>query len=502
MAQDDILIRMGMDASAFNAGLQKAKVQAKGLGFEIDSIFKAFTVAGALAGLRSLGESMLALRRQSEDLGASTDFLQSLGRMAVNFGGSAETANAALAKLAETIGAARTEGGAAAAKFAQFGIELYNLDGSAKNTEEVFKAIATAYHGSRDAATKASLAFEFFGKQGRDINNILGEGAAGIDAYTEKMKALGLVASAANVNAVADAWTNLKTNVSGGAASIAGFLTRVVSVQYQFLGALSAGVAPLNAIKQAWGEIWGGGKQKDALDTTTQQTEESKRLAGQMEKLLKLDEDIARVRRQQDEDTDAERLANLETEVSLAREAWKAEDDRVKKAEKLLELERAKLNLGKEAKRQDDDRAKALQQQADAMLAAVNAAQNRSRDLQGRVGEAETAREDRTKFTLGELAAGNLRGISDPKLRADILKAREVQRLESEAGFALNRGNRVGAEKLFSQADTVRSGIESLKSSEKLTEVAKGISSINEEVRKFNETGENLGFKVRPVFAK
>lgn len=252
MAESRLDIKMGMDTTAVQRGLTSVKAQIDGFAKEKFAGFKEmFGVGAALAGMKVLGDRMIELRRRSEDIGASTDFLQSLEMLSVKFGGTADSANGALLKLTEVIGQARTEGGAAEEKFKRFGVSLYDVNGQARNTEEIFKEIADAYKNSSDASTKAALALEFFGKTGRDINNILGEGKTGIDAYTQSMKSIGLIASEANVNALADAWTNLKANIGGAAATILGTLARAAEVYYRFLGALSAGSGIEGALKIA-----------------------------------------------------------------------------------------------------------------------------------------------------------------------------------------------------------------------------------------------------------
>lgn len=257
MAESRLDIKMGMDTTAVQRGLTSVKAQIDGFAKEKFAGFKEmFGVGAALAGMKVLGDKMIELRRRSEDIGASTDFLQSLEMLSVKFGGTADSANGALLKLTEVIGQARTEGGAAEEKFKRFGVSLYDVNGQARNTEEIFKEIADAYKNSSDASTKAALALEFFGKTGRDINNILDEGKTGIDAYTDSMKAVGLVASAANVNAIADAWTNLKTNIGGATTTLLGFAIRAMAVSSRvqaFTMGVGGHIRDLGTqIKEAW----------------------------------------------------------------------------------------------------------------------------------------------------------------------------------------------------------------------------------------------------------
>ena len=112
---------------------------------------------------------------------------------------------------------------------------------------------------------------------------------------------------------------------------------------------------------------------------------------------------------------------------------------------------------------------------------------------------------DRARFSMEELSNANLRGVSDPSLRADIVKAREVRDLmakgerERLSGAA---GGRERAMELFSKADAIRSGISSLKSDERLTSIDKSLLEMKENEAFIKNLYVEAGIKVRPVFAK
>ena len=77
--------------------------------------------------------------------------------------------------------------------------------------------------------------------------------------------------------------------------------------------------------------------------------------------------------------------------------------------------------------------------------------------------------------------------------------AREATRLGGLGEQARMRGDMAGAERLFTKADAIKSGLTSLKSSE-LASIAIDIAKVNKEVHQFNLHAE-AGFKVRPVMA-
>jgi hypothetical protein len=490
MAKEDVDIKLGLDAKSFQRGLTSVRASAKQWSNEVASSFKsAFAVGAVLAGIKTLADQMLQLKRNAEDFGTSIEFLQGIQRLSVKFGGSAEDANNALTKLAETIGQARTEGGAAEDKFKRFGISLYDTAGQAKTTEEVFKDIANAYRNSSDAATKAALAFEFFGRTGRNINNILGEGADGIDSYTKQMERFWLVASPEKVNAMADAWNRLKASISGLAANILGGAASGLQFSFGLMGALSTGASvrdALNAASEA------AGYSGQIAERGSQAVDQAQRLAAENQKLADIAERTEKIRRDGVAETDKERLANLSIEIQMARDAMQAEDDKVKRAEKLLKLEELKTKEGELQRKIAADAASLQMERMD-----------RIGEIEKRRKELTAAREDRTKFTLGELAGANVRGVSDPALRADIMKAREVQRLQGQAE-RLRLSGRAGsigeAQGLLNRADELRQSIGSLRSEERLTNMDRNIADTKQAIREMNTLSKETGIKVRPLF--
>lgn len=501
MAREEISLKLGLDAKGFQRGITSIKSQVNDLATEKWSAFKkALSIGAAVEGVRRLGEAMLELRRRSEDIGASTDFLQSFDMMAVKFGGSAETANNALLKLTETIGQARTEGGAAEEKFKRFGIALYDVNGQSRTTEEVFKAIADAYKNSSDAATKAALAFEFFGKTGRDVNNILGEGSAGIDAYTEKMKSLGLVASAANVNAVADAWNNLKANIAGASATLTGSLIRFLSLPFSFSGALSGGAGISGALDIA-DELSSGSGQ---TERGNEAQDRARREADELEKIEDINQRIAKVRRDAAATTEDETIANLRLEVDLARDAMQAEDERVKRAEKLLKLEEAKAKLGEAERKRDVEAAKAKDREREAEVQDHIAKMDRLAELMGQQrDQRQQAVESRFRFSLQELAEANPNQFRG-NVRRDIFGAREVQRLEQQARWQNLFGTEAERDRLQAMADERRQQIGLLRSDEKyqFRELEKSGSESAEALKTLTRYAKENGIPVKPVMGR
>jgi len=510
----DLKFTAGLDGTAFKRGVTSIKADMKRFVSETGSSWKqAFSMAAAVAGMRELGVKMAALKRQSEDIGASTDFLQSLGRMSVKFGGQAEDADNALAKLAETIGQARTEGGAAEEKFTKFGIALYNANGEAKTTEEVFKNVADRYRQATDAATKAAIALEFFGKTGRNINNILGEGADGIENYTAQMRRYGLVASETNVARVAEAWADLQTNITGAGTSLAGWTLRLLDAQQRvsyFIRGMAGEFSFSNFIDQISDALSGRGATE--LQRARQADEEAQR-RGILAK--KADEDLGKKNLDLEKKLADERFNGLsdqwkivELEIQL-KELLDEEVDLLatenEEKSKLLRIDEKRMQIEKLKAGLAEKQAKAMEEQKQAAAALQMERMDKMGALLEQRKTAQETIADRTRFSMEELAGANLRGITDPALRSDILKARQVRELTGRAE-QLRLSGRAGslqqAAELFTKADQIRQGITSLRSEERLTSMDKNIAEVNQGIQEFNNLAKETGFYVRPLMGK
>lgn len=511
MPGQDIVLKIGANLDAFKAGLADVKKQTNDLGADKWAQFKqAFTVAAIVEGLRELGQSMVELRRSAQDKGASTDFLQGMRKATEKFGGTAEDADNALDKLLIKIGEAREQGGAAAEGFTRFGIALKTTDGYATTTEEVFRQIADRYKESGDAAQRAAIAHEFFAKSGIHIQGVLEMGGKGLDNYIGKMKESGKVLDAGKVNAIADAYLNVSEALKAGKGQFAQWAGAAV-VQFNTLtaqlGALWGGATASQAVaiaEQQAAEAANAEKRRQRVEQAKKEAEDLRRIAtearkiqnqggeqtGDMRSLLALSRELAirfeiaklpeaeskkraalekqaldaiAKQREVEIENENQRIENAKAEVEFRKqtleELKKNGADIVKQKEAELEIEKAQNEIGKARL---DVRKRENQEIRD--LAQAQARVTGSKEA------LEKAKGERTKFSLAELAGANLRRVSDPQLREDILKAREVQQLEAKAQFLKNRGGEgdlAEAAKTFSLADKVRAGIQTATESER-----------------------------------
>lgn len=522
---EDIKFKLGFDGTAFKRGVTSVRADMKKFASETAASWRqAFTFGAIFEGLKSISDRMIEIKRTSEDLGVSAGFLQTMQKMAVKFGSSSEAANGSLMKLAETMGQARLEGGEALEKFDKFGISLYDINGEAKTTEEVFKNIADRYGQATDAATKAALAFEFFGKQGRQINNILAEGSGGIEAYQKKLQSFGWVVSDKNMQALIDAREALKSNTTGPLASIAGFATRAAGIPFRALGALSAGKAGIFGagpasdkaiIDSIFGREEKSGKGRPRSFTEEMERRERNRsvLARQTEEAekrrLKDEKDALTIKEKTrdlvfEEADDSEKIRMLKLEIlDLEDEANDRNKTQLERSQKQLEIHERMVQIAKIQKNIDKERAEIAKEQQDAI---DQIDQGFKRDLEQAVlrarglmvGAGETIR-DKMSYTRQDFATANLRGILDPETRrqASIFQ-QKVMPLEAKAARQKQQGFFNEAIATQTQADLISASLDRLQGSEQIKQLLElqQVSAATKALAKCIVDGNKLNSKI------
>lgn len=535
MGGEDIIFRMGMNTSSFEASLQKVHGSFSHLLDDLGPKLAAGLTLGALSERFSeLSARLKATGRDARELGVGFEFLQGMQVGAVKFGATAEDISGSLGKLNVKIGEARSTSAEAARDFKSAGIALYGTNGMARTTEEIFREISNKFRDGADSAERAELAFRFFGKSAANIHSILDLGSAGLDKFNGKLKESGKIIEAELANEITDLTEALKSNQSwfdkglAGAASLFNGFGKYSAQASVYLGkgGLQDDLKRIVGIFDDKTNSSVFSERAKEVANLRAQLEKVKRLAGvvveppldanqkkNLEEIQKLGKERANAQRDlgaaagQFEVNDAidkelklrltlagmkdddQRRAGVQDRIAAAvgeraaaelrtkQEALRelsdaageleqeikglgfAEDNKIEKEKKSIELAKMQKDIAQAAAGIEKDKLDILKQQGDARARAV------------RAGAAlADAKGERTKFTIGELASANLRGVSDSRLREDIIAAREVQRLESRAMFLKNRGG-VGdleeAARTFSLADNVRGGIQSAKDSDR-----------------------------------
>jgi hypothetical protein len=181
----------------------------------------------AAAGVTALGymvkrtiESIEATAKLSDRLGMATEDLIGLQHAASQSGMDTEVMNKALETFVRRVGEASMGSRSASKTFIELGLSAQQLASS--DQAENIKLIADRINQLPDAATKAAVAYDLFGKQGQRMLNLLAGGSSGIEAFRKEAEQLGITFSrldAAQVEAASDAIDRTKASLTGLAQS-------------------------------------------------------------------------------------------------------------------------------------------------------------------------------------------------------------------------------------------------------------------------------------------
>jgi len=497
---EEIKARMSLDGTLFKKTMTSIRADWKRFTSDIGSDIKSAIGFTAIAlGLREAAVEMKELQKSADDVGASLDFMLKLRNLSVAFGGEAGDSVSAMQKLAEAIGAARREGGAAEEKFSQFGISLYEANGQAKTTEQVFKDISNAYKSTEDAALRAAMAMAIFSKTGRNINDILELGAEGIDRYSQKLLGLETGFGKFEAGVLAGFWKGVKSATTGAGDALAAYAARFLAFT-KAVGVAAAAPFRLRSMSEEFNramdemmrqeEPRAQGQNQAEIDAAAQMHIKT------MDAQLELEEKIKQSKYEQ-ADNDRKILA-LDQEIKQlmedAADAAKTEIERIEAKSKLIDKEKEKLKIIGEI---ENERQKKAEEHMGRM--------DKLNELKDKQRQAQETVADRARFSLDELANANLRGVRDPGTRADIIKAREVRDLQARAErerLSGAVGSRERALDFLSKADKLRQAITSLRSDERLTSIDRSLLEMKENDKQILHYYENAGVLVRPVMAK
>jgi len=161
---------------------------------------------GAALGLANKYASMGDdIAKTSSKLGISTDALQELDYWASQNGMSADTMERAVGRLNQRMGMAADGQGKYAEGFENLGIELFDVNGKMRDTEDVLQDTISALMDIEDPQIRAAEAAEIFGtKTARDLMPALEDGSLTIEEAAEKIHELGGVMSEDAIRAAED----------------------------------------------------------------------------------------------------------------------------------------------------------------------------------------------------------------------------------------------------------------------------------------------------------
>ena len=225
----------------------------------VAAIGAAFVAAG-VAGATAIGAMTASgidridqLTDAAQRIGTTTEALSELRYAANLTGSSAEDLDAALEKLNQNLGDSVGKATPTSAALAKIGLSARDL--AKDSPDAAFTKIVGAFEKIPDAATKASLATDIFGKGGAKLINTLSAGSGEIEKLREEAKKFGVSVSqvdAAKIAAAKDSMDRLGAAFEGVGNTLAIKLAPYIDTAAQ-------------KITEWFTSFWDGGKIVDTV---------------------------------------------------------------------------------------------------------------------------------------------------------------------------------------------------------------------------------------------
>jgi hypothetical protein len=247
----DLMVKVGADIGSFKSGMGTVSkdVDSAGGGFAKFgglAMGAGLLAAGAVTGIAAFG--MAAVQHAQEAGQAAYDMSEKFGLLpgrasewlsvGHQVGLTNEQVTGAFQKLSKSSEAMSLSllatgkiSKTAAEPYKLLGINVLDAAGHVKSADQLMLESANAFAKMKDGPEKAALAMKLFGKSGTDMLPILNLGAAGIEKYMQKGKAMGDAMSGAQVLAAHKLMLEhkqLDTAVSGLTTRIGSFLMPIM----------------------------------------------------------------------------------------------------------------------------------------------------------------------------------------------------------------------------------------------------------------------------------
>ena len=409
MAAEDIIIRMGMDATAFNRGLQSAKVQAKGLNSALGGMGMAVGAAGLAAMAAKTVEYGGKISDLSTRLGVSTDGLQEFDFAARQNGSSLEEFAGGLQKVGNARSAALGGNEEMLNSFAALGVSVEDL--KTKRIEDIFKQIGRSVRDASDVQLVMADAMKVLGKASGPI---LAAMRNDLEAAAEEAKRLGLIIGEDTI---------AKLDALGDQADVTG--KRLMGAFAPFISFIGEGInTMLDGFQSVWVLLKRTGEMIDAMPTKGFSQAFEDAWEGSASDLAKIA--AGQDARRNPAAKTGTGATDFESELKRAAEI-------VTLKEKLAEADAKALGIAAQRKKVEEDIAKL---QAEQLKAGDAAAEKAKKELPAKIAALEAERDALPAPVVTEDKAAARRAAK--KFEADALA--ESKRLQAE-GEALITGD-------------------------------------------------------------
>ena len=513
MPSESIQVRMGLDARPFQAGLTKSKAAAMQFQQGLNKLGMGVGVLGLVALAKKAADAAAELKRTGEAVGLTVEEVQSLGFAASQNGSSIGEMNKALTRLSVNLGKANAGEAEAIRKFEDYGIAIRDAEGNLLSTSNVLDQIANRIQAAGGGADAAAIAFELLGKSGVGLVQTLGDGAEGLEKLKRLAMESGDVISTEANDAIVELTDTLNRGLGGALSFVtdkigkmilglkqlsvfAGELTSSVNIQ-DLAAAINNPIKALSVLAQMRENTAGAfnaaaqvAQQENAAAAIQVQVRNFEKLAPTLNKIANLEQ-----KRREQLESSSEKISRLKSEEKELAELLKDKTDDQIRSDELL----AKIKLDLLEKTAEREKAVTAQKERQ------NALQQQSMQLQKQLASQQRSlaqsKQDRSLFTLEELAGYNLNGFGSADVLEDARKARQVLALQTQAESArFDFGNVERSRELFGQADAIRKTISNLKSTERpFANMEEGIKSMREQIAALNEKAAGEGIILKKV---
>lgn len=244
---EQILIRLGVDATAVTSGLGRVASTVKAWGVSLvqsmkSSIGRLFLAGAAIEGLNKMKDKILEVARVSKETGANTNFVQGLMQESEKVGLDFHEMTGGIAKFNKLIGEAKMGSASALIKLKDMGIVTNSTKVSTLNFTGAMHNLAIQFDKLNDKQKQAYLLNQAFGKSYAALQPIFERGVGNVDKLSSFNPFTKIGKDA--ISSFSDVWRAVKTE----GIIVGSTLTNILAVPFtafrkafQVLGAASAG---------------------------------------------------------------------------------------------------------------------------------------------------------------------------------------------------------------------------------------------------------------------
>jgi len=244
-----VFVEIGADPSKFFAAVGKLNKSIGKIGSSMQSFGTKMTALGGAVVAPMFASAMAfanvgsALNDMSKRTGVATEALSVLQFAAEQTGTDMGSVEGAVKKMQKAIFAASDGSKEAADALAMVGLSASDLAGL--SADEQMGKIADGLMAIQDPGVRAAVAMQIFGKSGTAILPMLEGGAAGMAAFADEAKRLGLVMdseTAAKADALGDAVDSLKASMKMAFIQVGSAIAPILTQLARGLAVISANV--------------------------------------------------------------------------------------------------------------------------------------------------------------------------------------------------------------------------------------------------------------------